>query len=195
MSTPITETKGTDLIALKEYVLDRAGHDGYERWVAALSDAAREGYATGSRFKILPSQWYPTEEMLLIPLEQACAQLHGGDLAAGCRDFGRFSADYGFQGVYRLVLKVGPAKAMISQIPRVMSLYLRPASAETVDVGSHHVTIRFHGIPPRESYDLQNLGFIERVVELVGMTPGDIELTHCTGRGDAYSEIVVRWAE
>lgn len=191
--TDPSESKGTDLRALKQFVMDSFGHTGYQRWYDALSPQAQEYYDPVSLTAIRPAEWYPTVEGLLIPLEVMSDVLYDGDVRAGCWAFGRFSADFGLNGVYRLLLRHGPAKLMLSQAPKILSQYIRPGYVEVTDVTDNSCVMQLFKVPARESNDYQVAAFIERTVELINREVESIEIPKSTSRGDDRLCIFVKW--
>ncbi len=190
-----SESKGTDLRSLKQFVMDNFGHEGFQRWYDELSPQAQEYYDPASLTAIRPSDWYPSVEGLLIPMEVMCDVLYDGDLRAGCWAFGRFSADFGLTGVYRLLLRHGPANLMLSQAPKIMSMYMRPGYVKIGDTTDFTAAMELHDVPPRPSNDYQVAAFIERTVELINREVESVEITKSISRGDDIVEIQLRWRD
>ncbi len=196
MDSPQTfQVKGTELRCLKEYVLEEQGVAAYDRWVSRLSPGAQELFAHDSAVIIQGSGWYEAQEVYLDALEIACELFHDGDVEKGGQEYGRFSADYGFTGAYRLLLRHGPAKAMLAQVGRVMGMYFKPGRAEVVEGSESATRIRFHECPPCRVFDYGNAGFIARTVELTGGTVTGLQINAMIADGDPYSEIEVHWVK
>ncbi len=187
------ETKGTDLRALRAFIEQEFDPIKYIQWTEALEHEAADLYATSSLTLINASKWYNTRQFLLDPLEKACELFYDGDIKKGSWAFGYFSAEFGFQGVYRLILRHGPAMAMIKQAPKIMSLYLRPGHISIGATTKNTCVIEFHDIPPYPSYEYQNAGFVEGLMMLTGNDKDYINITKAISRGDEYTELSFGW--
>ncbi len=189
------ESKGTDLQSLNDWIVDTFGEEGFQRWYQTLSPRAQEIHEIGGRARIFPSAWYPTVEGLLEPLEVACDQFFDGDVKRGCWAQGIAAAEYSFTGVYRKVLWYGPAKLMITQAPKILSMFLRPGTIKTSDVTQTSAVLEFHDTPSRLSFDYQNGGFAEQLLRMSGKTPAGVEVVQSAAEGNDYSSILLKWVE
>ena len=193
MTKDIHETKGTDLRALRAFVEQEFGPIKYIQWTEALDEEAADLYSTSTITLINASKWYNTRQFPLIPLEVACDLFLDGNVEKGAWSFGRFSADFGFSGVYRLILRHGPALTMIKQAPKIMSLYLRPGVVKIGATTRNSCVIEFIDIPPHASYEFQNAGFIERLMEMTGNDKDYLKIPMALSRGDSHTEVSFGW--
>jgi hypothetical protein len=180
------ETKGVGIISVVEFVKTTFGPDGHARWLAALSPAARE-LATGG---LSASSWYPGD--LVTELRQTIVdQFWGGDVRR-IRQLGRFSAERGQTGVYRLALKVGSPTWVLERLGMVFGSYFRPGAVHFDSKGTGHLVGTLLDFPDRSGL-LEEVfaGFVEKALELSGAKGIRVELR---GSLATHLELEIRWS-
>ena len=182
------EVKGTAVISIPEFVKDRF-HNRMGEWLESLSVESR---AIMSK-KILASSWYPLSEAVLEPTRKICDLFYDGQ-DKGAWEAGRFSADHGLQGVYKVFVKVATPQFLISRAGRIFSSYYRPSQIEIDEVKAGNVIMRVVEFPePDRLIEARIGGWVERALEICGCRNLEVTTPRSMAVGDTVTEIEAQW--
>lgn len=185
----MTKVKGTTIIPLQKFIRERFGTDGYDRWLASLSDEPRRTF-DGT---VLSDHWYPLDKMFIEPTEAMCRVFYAGD-QNGAWELGRFSADFALKGIYRAFVKFGFIKAFIRRAGVMLPTYYQPSAIDVVMAGDNRAVLRivqFLGM--HRMVELRIAGWMQRAVEIHGYRDAAVEITRSLAAGDPFTEMVVTW--
>jgi len=182
------DVKGTAVVSIPEFIQSRFPSR-MEEWLDALSAGAR---AIVSK-KILASSWYPLSDAVLEPTQKLCDLFYDGQ-DKGAWEAGRFSADHGLQGVYKVFVKVATPQFLISRAGRIFSSYYRPSSIEIDEVGAGAVIMRIVEFPePDRLIEARIGGWVERALEICGCRNLEITTPRSMTAGESVTEIKAQW--
>jgi hypothetical protein len=182
--------KGSAIASLPKFVDSKFGPDGLKRWKDSLSEEARGFYSEA----ILVSRWYPIKEAFIEPTRKCCELFYGGSLK-GAWEMGRFSADIGLKGVYRLFIKFGSPGFIISRANTILTSYYEPSDGKVVESEKNRAILRLTQLPDKSDiFENRLCGWIERALELSGCRGVKLQITKSFAKGDDYSEFLVTWA-
>ncbi len=189
MEDAILELKGSAIQGHIDFVRDTFGEDKLKQWVAALSPEARE-IVEGA---VLQSKWYKGEHIVVELRAKICQLFYGGS-PRGVWEFGRYSADTGLKGVYKVFLKVGSPGWIAERSALIFSQYHKPGDLQAVSSGKNLTVLQLTDFPERTGLVEQTIaGFIERAVELSGGRDVVVDLTKSFSQGHEYTEFRVSW--
>ena len=183
------EVKGEALITIPLYILKKFGSKGYEKWFTALSPAASKIYDS----PINKSDWFPLQTALVEPTLIMCDLLFNKS-ARGAWECGRFSADYGLKGIYKVLVKLSTPQILIKKAGPILVNYYRPGQIEVADVDSNHVVIRITEFAEMSRViEYRISGWMERALEICGCNHVTVNLTKSLTDCNACSEFSISW--
>jgi hypothetical protein len=186
---PAMQIKGTGLNFLPDYINSKYGKEKFEKWLAALPPASKDIYSN----RIMASSWYPLEAAMAVPLRSICDTFHGGDVK-GAWETGRYSADYGLSGVYKLMVKLGSPESLARRATQVLPTYYNPCAMECLEASPGKAVLRVTDFSEMNRYLENRLGgYMERAVEI----SGGKDVKSCIGasmtKGDKFTEYSFTW--
>lgn len=183
------EVKGSAVVSMKQFVLERFGQEGQARWLQALPDKARAVYEG----LVLPAAWYEVHPALAVPLQVMCDLFFEGRVD-GAREAGRHSADAGLTGIYRMFVKLGSPGFVVKMGGKVFSQYYRPGHTEDAKLEKTHLIRQIHGFAEPSGYVEQRIaGYVERGLEISGARNVSVEVTKSLAAGHPHMEFDIRW--
>lgn len=183
------EVKGSAVVAIPIFIKDKFGEEGYQRWLAELSPPAREVYGSA----VMVSSWYSVKEIFIEPSKKMCELFYQGD-AKGAWEAGRFSAEHGLKGLYRIFVKLGSPEFIVSRASHILPMYYRPCEMKLVEHAKGRAVIHIPLFPePHHLLEVRIAGWMERAIELSGGKEIGVKITKSLAKGDPYSEFLVSW--
>jgi hypothetical protein len=184
------EVKGTAVGALPAYIEERFGRDGLEKWLDALNEDTRETFSS----PILQPMWYPIQSMFVEPTAAMCDLFFAGR-TKGAYEIGRYSAEVGLRGVYKVFLKIGSTRTIIEKATVILPTYYRPSSIEVVEIENGRAVISITEFPEANELVEQRIrGWMERALEISGARSPKVAITQSMTRGAATSDFVITWS-
>ncbi len=180
--------KGTALRARLRYVEERAGDDGYRRFVEALSPATRALVEA----RVLASGWYPFAAFIEI-CEIIDRQLGNGDLAL-CDELGRHACDANLPTLYKIFFRMADVRYIIRRAAAAWRVNYDEGSMTVVDEGANTVTLRMEVPVPHRAHCLSVRGWVVRAGELSGAK--DVRVSErCRVDGDPQCQFTLGWRD
>lgn len=178
--------KGTALKARLRYVEERAGGDGYARFVAALSPPTR-AIVDG---RVLPSGWYPFDAFIEI-CEVIDRQLGRGDLAL-CYELGRYGCDANLPTLYKIFFRMADVRYIVRRAAAAWRVNYDEGTMTVLDEADGHVRLRMEVPRPHRAHCLSVKGWIVRAGELSGAK--DVTVAErCRVDGAPHCEFDLHW--
>jgi hypothetical protein len=161
----------------------------YAEWFGKLPEASRGIFSA----PIMDNSWYPLREAFVEPTREMCALFFDKDLR-GAWELGRFSADLGLRGLYRLFLRFGQTSYIIGRAGVLLGLYYRPAKVEVAEKARDRTVLHFVEFPdPSALVDHRIAGWIERALELSGAESMHVEVSKSKAMGAKFTVITACW--
>lgn len=185
----MAKVKGTALKASLAFLEAKLGREKARSVVRKLPDLDRQILESA----ILQSNWY--EFSLLTKLMDAAAPEMILDTPRSLAwEMGRFSADQGLRGLYRIFLHVADPHFVIRKSSQLFATYYDSGemTAERVENREAVLCLRKFNEPSKAFCD-RLCGFMEKTMELSGCD--NVSLTHpkCMARGDSHCEFLATW--
>ncbi len=186
----LMEVKGTAINSIPEFILGKFGKEGLNQWLNALSEGARKIYGGA----ILAGNWYPIKEIMVEPTRKMCELFYRGDLK-GAREGGRFSAEKGLKGVYRIFVKLGSPEFLIRRASAIFTSYYQPSEMKVVAQEDRKAVVHITKFSePSALIENRIAGWMEKALEISGCKNVRILITQSLSKGAPYTEIVATWA-
>jgi hypothetical protein len=184
------QVKGTAVQTIPLFIKERFGEQQFQKWLEALPPESRKHFSSD----ILPPLWYPLKEAIIDPTLKLCELFYRGKID-GALEQGRFSAEHGLKGVYKLFLKFASPETLISKASSVMPTYYQPSAMEVVGKATKTATLRITKFEtPHQVIEQRMKGWIERALELSGAKMAQARINASMTTGSPYTDFVVSWS-
>jgi len=155
------EVKGTSVVATREFVRQSFGEDGLKKFTENLPESSKKIYMSA----VLQNSWYELKDALVEPTKKICELFYGGSLK-GARDLGRFSAEQGLKGIYKLFLKVSTPGFIISKAGTILPTYYKPSIMRADSVDKNTSSVKIIEFPEyHEILEHRIAGWMEKALE------------------------------
>lgn len=183
------EVKGSALASMPKFIRKEFGKDGLQQWLSKLSPEVRTVFDT----TLKESAWYPLQEMLIAPTAVFCQLFYNWDYK-GAWELGRFSADYGLKGVYRLFIKFGSPEFLINKASTILPSYYTPSSMEVVESREGLAVVRITEFPDIDKVIEYRIGgWMESALEICGCWNIQVDMTKAMTRNAPFTEYNITW--
>jgi hypothetical protein len=182
------EIKGSAVKSIPDFI-KKNHQEKYKEWLLSLPEESRIIFQDA----ILPSNWYSLKDAGIIPTEKLGEVIYK-DALKGAWNCGRYSAEVALAGMYKLFIKVATPFYIISKATKVFSTYYQPSVMEATEKGDDWVILqisRFDEMHP--VIENRIAGWIEKAMQIHGVSSVNINFTKSMTRGDAITEIRVTW--
>lgn len=183
------EAKGSIVTPTPEFIKEKFGEDGLNKWLDNLSADAQKVY----RGKILPTNWYSIKDILVEPTLKMCELFFNSD-TKGAWELGRFIADYNLKGIYKTFIKIGSTKFLINKASQILPTFYQAATIEIHDETDTSATLHITKLPgTHEIVEKRIAGWIERALEISGSKNPKVNIAKSLTNNDSVTEIKVEW--
>ena len=183
------EVKGEALISIPLFILKKFGKEGYDKWFAVLSPSAKKVY----QHPIDKNEWFPLQTTLVEPTLSLCDVLFNKSIR-GAWECGRYSAEYGLKGIYKVLVKLSSPQILIKKAGPLLINYYRPAKLEVMDSDPTHVVVHISEFPEMNKVvEYRIAGWMERAIEICGSMHVTVNITKSLTDGDSCTEYSINW--
>ncbi len=183
------EVKGEAILSIPIFILKKAGMKQYNQWLASISPEARKVYSS----PIHKGDWFPLNEIMVEPTVKAC-DLFFISNKRGAWECGRYSAEYGLKGIYKVLVKLASPQILIKKAGPILASYYKPSSLEVVESDKYSAVIRITDFPEiHEIIEYRMGGWIERAAEICGCKNVKIKIVKSLTHNDPFTEYNVSW--
>ncbi|MBN2273846.1 MAG: hypothetical protein JXR41_06305 [Bacteroidales bacterium] len=182
------EIKGSAVKSIPEYI--KKNHsEKYANWLESLPEESQRIFQD----PVLPSSWYPLKDAAIIPTEKLGEMLYGDPLK-GAWQCGRHSAEVALTGLYKFFIKAASPFFIISKAGKIFSTYYQPSRMEVADKGDDWVVLQILQFEePHPVIESRIAGWIEKAMEIHGVSSVNVDIVKSLTRGDKITEIKVSW--
>lgn len=182
------EIKGSAVKSIPEYV-KKFHPEKFTTWLDALPEKSRKIFSE----PVLPSNWYSLQDAAIIPTE-ALGQILFSDAVKGAWQCGRFSAETALTGIYKFFVKAATPIFIIERAGRIFSTYYQPCTMSVVEKGTDYVILHISNFDePSQLVEGRIGGWIERAMEIHGVSFVTVTIEKSLTKGDPVTEILVKW--
>ena len=156
------KVKGTGLISTRTYMKKQFSNE-YDSWLSKLPEVSKGYYS-----EVIPTtEWFPIKDAYYFPLKAIADMFFAGDMKAAGLDIGRFSADYGLKGVYKVFLMIASPKSLMRAAKRIIALYYKGVTVEIYDIQKKSLVLEATQVcEGNKEMDYRTIGWCVRALEL-----------------------------
>ncbi len=183
------EVKGSSVSSVPEFVRVKFG-ERFDQWLDSLTEDSKKIMKEPI---ISAVSWYPIKNGLIEPTQKICELFYGND-ERGAWEAGRYSAEKGLIGIYKMFVKLGSPKFIVGRAATIFSSYYKPSKMKIAEESEKKVVLHITEFPELERViELRICGWIEKALEISGAKAIKVELTKSLTMKDPVTEIVVEW--
>lgn len=183
------KVKGSAVTTLPLFIKETFGEEAFQKWLEALSPEAKDTYSV----PILTTNWYPLKTILSEPTQKICELFYNGNIK-GAWESGRFSAEHGLRGVYKVFIKFGSVHFLIKKASTILPSYYEPSSIEVIEFGDKKSIVHITKFEDADKTIDQRIGgWMERALEISGCKNVKVDITKSITKGDPITEFKLAW--
>ncbi|MGE0090761.1 MAG: hypothetical protein AB7S50_14910 [Bacteroidales bacterium] len=183
------EVKGTAVKSIKEFVETRFKDD-YTKWLKSMPEESQVIMKSG----IFANNWYPMKAAAVEPTMALAKMFYNNDFKQAALESGRYSADMGLKGVYKIFVMIAKPQYIMQRAGRVFTSYYSPSDIVVADNHDKGLTLHITKFPEPESViEYRIAGWCERALEYTNCKNVKARITKSLAKGDNLTEIVITW--
>ncbi|MCI4398120.1 MAG: hypothetical protein JHC34_04695 [Acidobacteria bacterium] len=185
----MARVKGTVIASTLAFLNEKLGKDGTGRLIEGLG-AERSALLKGP---VLQGNWYPVDLLIkLVTAAEGKVAVPGGRTLAW--ELGRYSADTGLKGIYKVFFKMADISFILKRAPGVWASYYDSGMMQVLVAEPNKAIMRIAGFDqPSAILCDRVLGWMERTVEMSGGKRVVMSHPACAARGDDFCEYRGEW--
>ncbi len=142
---------------------------------------------------IMANNWYPFQPIMVEPTSKVCELFYGGNIR-GAWVVGRYSADYGLSGIYKIFVKVGSPDFILKRASTILSGYYSPCKLSVTESGPGKAILQITEFPePSMLVESRIGGWMQRALEIHGCKSPQVKVTRSMTRGEPVTEYDATW--
>ena len=183
------EVKGEAVLSIPIFILKKIGSKGYNQWLDSISPEAKKVYSK----PINKSDWFPIKEIMIEPTIKCC-ELFFNNSKRGAWKCGRYSAEYGLKGIYKVLVKLSTPQILIKKASSIITSYYKPSDVEVPESGKNYAIVRITDFAEMDKIIEYRIGgWMERATEICGCTNVTVTINSSLTENDPYTEYKVSW--
>lgn len=183
------KVKGTILTSVQGFIKENFPNR-YQEWIDALPAESQQIYNKS----ILATEWYSYRDGLIAPSEVLATLFYNNDLKKSSWKIGRYSAEIGLKGIYKVFVFIATPQFIIKRGGKILSSFYKPSVLKIGEERLKGVDIIITEFPdPTEIAENRIAGWIEKALEICGVTNSQIEITQSMTKGDDKTIYVINW--
>lgn len=183
------EVKGTAVKSIKEYV-EKKYSSQFNEWIQLLPESSQKIMTGG----IFANNWYPMKDAAVEPTKALAKKFYNNDIPKAARESGRYSAESGLKGVYKIFVRVASPNYIMQRAGRVFTSYYSPSDISVVNGHAKGLTLHITKFPePEHIIEHRIAGWCERALEFTNCKNVKADITKSLAKGDTLTEIIITW--
>lgn len=183
------EVKGTAVKSIKEYVEQRFNPQ-YKEWINSMSESSQKIMKDA----IFANNWYPMKDGAVEPTLAIAKLFYNNNIQKAALEAGRFSAEQGLKGVYKIFVRIASPNYIMERAGRVFTSYYSPSDISVLNKHDKGLTLHITKFPdPEEVIEYRIAGWCERALEFTNCKDVKANITKSLAKGDDLTEIVITW--
>jgi hypothetical protein len=182
------EIKGSAVKSLTDFI-KKFHPERYTEWINSLPEDSKKIFSG----PVLPSNWYPLQEAIVIPTEKL-GTLINQDSNKGAWECGRYSAEISLTGIYKFFIKAASPFFIIDRAGKVFTTYYQPSDMKVTSKGDDFVVLQITRFDePSDLIEHRIAGWIEKAMEIHGVSFVTVNINKSLAKGDEVTEFYVKW--
>lgn len=158
------KVKGTGLISTRNYIQNKYPNDA-QQWLESLPQESRALYLND----IKTTQWYPIKEAYYYALFNTANMFFDGDMKKAGIDIGKYSAEFGMNGVFNVIKGISSPHALIKSARKLFALHYKGLEIEIKNIEDDSIELLSTQVSPgNDNMDYRTIGWCLRTFELAG---------------------------
>jgi len=183
------EVKGTAVKSIKEYV-EKKYSTQFKDWIESLPEPSQNIF----KGTIFANNWYPMKDGAVEPTKAIAKKFYNNNIHKAAMESGRFSAESGLKGVYKIFVMVASPGYIMQRAGRVFTSYYNPSDIAVVNSHDKGLTLHITKFPePEQIIEYRIAGWCERALEFTNCKNVKADITKSMAKGDSLTEIVITW--
>lgn len=184
------QVRGKAIVIIPGFIKKKFGDEGLIYWLNKITPAARKVYES----KINGDQWFPLKEVLIEPTANIAQLFYKWDLQTAAWELGRYSADYRFSGIGKLLIRFPSPNFFVNKGVEYLPEYYRPCGLKIEENQEGFAVVRIIEFPEIDSTTEYRIGgWIERGLEMNGCKKLSVKITRSLTRFDSFTEYRINW--
>lgn len=183
------EVKGTAVKSIKDFV-EKKHNAQFNDWIQSLPESS-QNIMTGG---IFANNWYPMKEAAVEPTKAIAKLFYKNDIEKAAFEAGRYSAETGLKGVYKIFVRIASPNYLMQRAGRVFTSYYSPSEISVVNSHDKGLTLHITKFPePEKVIEYRIAGWCEKALEFTNCKNVKANITKSLAKGDNLTEIVITW--
>ena len=184
------QVKGSAVRTIPEFIR-KEFPDKYDLWYSSLPS---ESLVIFDSF-IRPANWYPFRQGVHIPTELLGKVAFNGDTLKAAWVCGRYSAETTLKGIYKFFVMAAPPSLVIRRGSRILDTFYQPTEIKIASEGNGWAKMEITKFDElTEVVENRIGGWIERGLEVQGISNPQVSILKSMARGDKVTEISIKWS-
>ncbi len=184
------EVRGRALKSIQKFVQKGFGQEGFDRWLDTISVEAYTVYS----LPIDAGEWFPLKKLLIEPTANIAQLFYKWDLKEASWEMGRYSADFGLRGPFRLFFKIGSTKFLMNKASEILPMYYKPSTMEVAEYKDGLIRLHITSFPEIDKTTEYRIGgWTQRAMEINGCRNVGVEITKSLTTFDPVTEFQITW--
>ena len=182
------EVRGSVIANINAYVKEKHP-EGYDTWLHSLADVSQSlmKHTTSSK-------WYPIMEGALTPTRKMCEMFYPS-LKEGAWNAGRYSAEVGLTGLYKVFVVISTPTFLIKRASRLLATFYTPTEVEVMESSEKGMLVHFKKLPVKDEYlEYRIAGWMEKALEICGCKNLSVKTPQSIAKGDRVFEVDLSWS-
>ena len=183
------KVKGSLISSAKQFV-ETKFEARYGEWEDGLPIASKDIYSNS----IMASEWYEFDEGIDVPTRNIAGLFYNGDIAKAGWEMGRFAADVGLKGIYKVFVLIATPQYIMKRASKILSSFYDVCSIEVVSPQAKSSEIHLTNfIQPSEMIENRVGGWMERALEICGVKNISVQKKQSVKDGFDRTIFAVNW--
>lgn len=183
------EVKGTAVKSIRDYVENKY-KTRYREWLQVLPKESQEIINTN----IYANNWYPIKDGAIEPTKAIAKLFFNNDTKEAAFQSGRYSAEVGLKGVYKIFIIIAKPSYIMQRASRVFQSYYNPSDMSVTNSTDKSMVLNITKFPePNSIVEYRIAGWIQRALELTNCKNVDVKISKSLTKGDDITEFNISW--
>jgi hypothetical protein len=183
------EVKGTAVKSIKEYV-EKKYKPQFNNWIQSLPESSQAIMKNA----VFANNWYPMKDAAVEPTKAMAKMFYNNDFETAARESGKYSAETGLKGVYKIFVMIAKPSYIMQRAGRVFTSYYSPSEISVLNSYDKGLTLHITKFPdPEEVIEHRIAGWCEKALEFTNCKNVKANITQSLAKGDNLTEIVITW--
>ena len=156
-------------------------------WLSMLPEKSNDIFGV----PVYTAKWYPFIEGMILPTKTAAMLFYGGDNEKASYEIGKFSAEEGLKGIYKLFVRVASTSFVLRKTTNIFNTYYDGAAITIIEKADSSVKFKVTGIKTDGKLIFNRIaGWMEKTIEIVNNKPINVTFTE-EEKEDSFVDAII----